>query len=91
MTDPEWSSEFQTTLAEVDAICRFDVAAALLGLGSTRLGSRAEVIGDATRRKNELLVRFPAGDVQVPIAAYCIVRVLPLLYGHGQDNASLAG
>ena len=91
MTDAEWSRPFQTSLAEVDTICRLDLAAALSDIGSTGVGSRAEVIGDTTRRKNELMVRFPAGDTRVPIAAYCAVRVLPLLYGHGQDNASLAG
>jgi hypothetical protein len=91
LTSPDWSSEFQTTISEVDSVSRLGMAETLSYLGATGIGTRANVLGEAGRRRNELAVSFPAGDTVVPIAAYCFVRVLPLLYGHGLDNASLAG
>jgi hypothetical protein len=90
LTSPDWSSEFQTTIGEVDSVSRLGMARTLSDLGAAGIGTRADVLGEAGRRRNELAVSFPSGDTVVPIAAYCFVRVLPLLYGHGLDNASLA-
>ena len=91
MTSADWSSEYQTSLSELDEVCRLPVGAALNELGKAELGTRAELLSGTSRRRNELAVAFESGDTRVPIGAYCLVRVLPLLYGHGQENASLAG
>lgn len=91
LTSAEWSSEFQTTVAELSTVCRLDASAALRALGATGVGTRHDVLADEGRRKNEVAVRFPAGSIEAPLGAYCLVRVLPLLYGFGQDNASLVG
>ena len=40
-------------------------------------------------KEDDLAVAFARGDVIVPGAAYCLVRILPLLYGHGRDGAEL--
>jgi hypothetical protein len=89
LTSADWSSEFQTTLHELEIVTRLDVAARLRELGATALGTRADLLGESGRRRNEVAVLFARGDSVVPIAAYCSVRILPLLYGHGRDGAEL--
>jgi hypothetical protein len=89
LTSADWSSEFQTTLDELEIVTRVDVAARLRELGATAFGTRADVLSESGRRRSELAVVFARGDCVVPVAAYCSVRVLPLLYGHGRDGAEL--
>ena len=89
LTSTDWSSEFQTTVAELEAVTRLDVDARLRELGATALGTRDTVLGETGRRRRELAVVFPPKEVVVPVAAYCIVRILPLLYGHGRAGAEL--
>jgi hypothetical protein len=89
LTSAEWSSEFQTTLRDLEIVTRLDVGVRLGELGATALGTRADVLGESGRRRHELAVVFPRADFAVPVAAYCCVRVLPLLYAHGRDGAEL--
>jgi hypothetical protein len=89
LTSADWSSEFQTTLPELKMVTRLAVGERLSELGATALGTRADVLGESGRRRNELAVVFPRADFAVPVAAYCCVRVLPLLYAHGRDGAEL--
>jgi hypothetical protein len=91
LVSSDWSSEYQTNEEELSTICRLDIREALIRAGATGLGTRAEILGETGRRKNELAVSFAVGDRLTPIAAYCIVRVLPLLYGNGLEQASLLG
>jgi hypothetical protein len=89
LTSADWSSEFQTTLDELEAVTRLEGETTLRGFGAASVGPRADVLGDTSRRRKELAVTFPYGDTMVPVAAYCMVRILPLLYGHGRDGAAL--
>jgi hypothetical protein len=89
MTTPEWSTEYRTTADELETVCRMKVGSSLRALGALSFGRRGDVLADSGRRRNDLAVVFPADDARVPIAAYCAVRVLPLLYGYGLENASL--
>jgi hypothetical protein len=87
LTSADWSSEFQITLDDLDAVVRLPVEATLRNLGATAVGTRAAVLSEPGRRRNQLAVRFPAGATVVPIAAYAIARILPLLFGYGRDAA----
>jgi hypothetical protein len=89
LTSADWSSEYQTTLQDLDAVTRLDVESTLCELGATGVAPRSDLFGDTGRRRGELAVTFPRDDVSVPVAAYCLVRILPLLYGHGREDAEL--
>lgn len=55
----------------------------LLGCGATKVGTRAQILNDESRRRELLAVTFAPGDVKVPITAYTITRILPLFKGFG--------
>lgn len=78
-----WSNLFAADLNDLDEGAGICVAEALLTLGAITVGTKAEVIGATDRQRNLLSVLFPSHLVEVPIAAYLLTRVLPILNGIG--------
>ena len=60
-------------------------------LGATSYGTREFVIGDTSRRRTYLAITFPESAVNVPIAAYVLTRVLPIMKGFGRRGAIPVG
>jgi len=60
-------------------------------LGATAYGTREVVLNDTSRRRTYLAVTFPKAAVDVPVAAFVLTRVLPLMKGFGRKGAVPVG
>lgn len=69
----------QTTAEAVLASLGLDPRAVLVELGAVRVDSRAAALSDEGRTRNELCAVFPTSSRVVPLAAYVLVRILPLI------------
>lgn len=86
----------QPTVVKADAadlkmMLGSDVGEMFKTLGATAYGTREVVIDDTSRRRGYLGVTFPQTAVDVPIAAYVLTRVLPLMKGFGRKGAVPVG
>ena len=68
-----------------------DVGSMFTGLGATAYGTREVIMGETNKRRFYLAVAFPATAVDVPVAAYVLTRVLPLMKGFGRKGAVPVG
>lgn len=82
MKDDVWSNLFTATRQQLDVGAGMDVEKALLDAGASAYGTRAEVLGETGRTRNQMCVTFrdDEGDL-VPLVAYVATRVLPVLRG----------
>lgn len=71
---------------DLERVLGSDPALLLESLGASGFGSRAEVYGDAGNRRNYLAVAFRDVDGPVPLGAYVLTRVLPLMTGFGRSG-----
>lgn len=76
---PDWPRIRRTNLEELCAVTGFDVAATLLECGACMIGSREEVVFDVGRQRREFCVSFPSDNSLVPVVAYVLTRVVPIL------------
>lgn len=74
-----WGNVRKATRDQLDEVLDGDVADLLIGAGALDLGTREEVLFDDGRRRSYVVVTFPAGDPVVPLAAYTLTRVLPIV------------
>ena len=86
----------QPTVVKADAsdlklMLGSDVGEMFRALGATAYGSREVVIDDTSRRRSYLGVTFPQTALDVPVAAYVLTRVLPLMKGFGRKGAVPVG
>jgi hypothetical protein len=68
-----------------------DVGAMFTSLGATAYGTREDIMGETNKRRFYLGVTFPDSAVDVPIAAYVLTRVLPIMKGFGRKGAVPVG
>lgn len=68
----------QATLTELDFLLGDSAAALFTEAGALDVGTREEVLGDTSRRRNYLCVTFQSGDSTVPLVAHTLTRVLPV-------------
>jgi hypothetical protein len=68
-----------------------DVGAMFAGLGGNAYGTREVIMGETNKRRFYLAVSFPETAVHVPIAAYVLTRVLPIMKGFGRKGAVPVG
>lgn len=78
-TGERWSSLFRPTFAELDEAAGADVARELRARGALQVGTREAVLGDQGRRRSFPCVVFERGNEDVPLLAFVLTRVLPLL------------
>jgi len=76
----DWSSRYKATLAELDEGAGLSVQDRLMELGAIEVGTREEVYGEENRRKTWLCVSFAPDNLVVPLAAYSMTTILPLLH-----------
>jgi hypothetical protein len=76
--DNGWSNRFQATRCELDNGAGLDVFALLKGRGRVDCGTRADILGETGRKRNETCVVFAEEETQVPIIAYVVTTLLPL-------------
>jgi hypothetical protein len=68
-----------------------DVGAMFAGLGANGFGTREFIMGETNRRRFYLAVAFSGSAHDVPIGAYVLTRVLPLMKGFGRKGAIPVG
>jgi hypothetical protein len=78
-----WGNPKQATLEQLDGLLGRSAAALLVEAGALDVGTRQQVFGDTSKRRNWLCVSFPAGDPVVPLATYTLTRVLPIIRAGG--------
>jgi hypothetical protein len=68
-------------LGELSKLVGLDVRTTLMSFGSTgiQVGTRSELYGETNRNRGNLAVKFPIENQAVPIVAFLITTVLPLL------------
>lgn len=71
-------SKKRVSADELDIETGIDVAEVLKQHGAAAYGTRGEVFGDTSNRKNYLCVTFPPTHWHGPAVAYFLTRVLPL-------------
>lgn len=74
-----WSNVHKASDADFEAICGTDWNQLLRGLGAKSVGTRERVLGDSGRRKSYLAASWEGDSQTVPVAAYLMSRVIPLL------------
>ncbi len=77
--ESQWSNLFKASLDELDAAAEVDTRAELLSVGAQAVGTRSKLLGDEGLRRTDLCVTYRADDLIVPVVAYTITRVLPIL------------
>jgi serine/threonine protein kinase len=79
--DKLWSNVYKATPAELDAGAGCDVGELLYAWGGVGYGTREEVVGDDSRRRNDMCVTGSPNVEHLPAVAYLLTRVLPLAAG----------
>ena len=79
VTDGSWSRLRMATMDELSGSAGLDVEAMLNEQGSIAIGTRAELEGCTSNRRNILSVHFPLRSDDVPVHAYVVTRILPLV------------
>ena len=78
-----WPTLNSVTFEELSIMAQSDAASLLLENGALELGTRAELFGDTSRRKNYLAMKCKAGDTKVVAVAFALTRVLPVMHDFG--------
>lgn len=80
--DGLWSTAVKADQAELDAGAGADVEASLRAHGATGVGTRAEVLGDPSKRRNYMCMTVPSDNLDAPSVAHFLTKVLPLANGY---------
>ncbi len=79
LKEGHWSNLYRATWEELDHGAGISVREALSELRADELGTREAVLADASRRRNYLCALFAVGRPLVPIGAYVLTRVAPIV------------
>ena len=74
-----WVRSYKATLQELDEGAGVSTAEVIGGLGGD-VGTREELLGDTGQRRSWMCVVFPAESLLVPVAAFALCRVAPVLH-----------
>ena len=78
--DPDWPKVRKVSLQDLnDAAGGIDIVQILQEQGALSVMTREDTWGDPTNRKTDLCVCFREEDIVVPLAAYALTRVAPLV------------
>lgn len=75
----------RTSAAKLSELLGLDVIKALDDLGEAIVGTRAELLRDEGRRRNDLCVAFPADSLAVPAVVWSLARPLALSAATGNS------
>lgn len=76
-----WSSAFKATIADNDAVIGGDFESLMREFGASDLGTRGDLLGDTSNRKNYLCFICEEEAEDVLAVAYFLTRVIPLAQG----------
>ena len=76
---------------DLELMLGHDVGALFASLGATAYGTREVIMRETNKRRFYLGVTFPETADNVPVAAYVLTRVLPLMKGFGRKGAVPVG
>lgn len=71
---------------DLEQVLGGDVRDLLERSGASAYGRREDILGDTSRRRNYLAVTFTDVGAPVPLVAYVLTRVLPLMTGFGKQG-----
>jgi len=74
-----WSSTHKGQEDDFTLLIGDDWQEALLSAGAAQVGSREKVLGDDSRRRQYLCAVLETEDAVLPVVAYSLTRILPLL------------
>ena len=77
--DGTWSNLFDVSLPEIDKAADFPAIDRLKELGVQHIIHAHEIPGRTTRRTRRLFALYPKGDREIPLNAFIITRLMPLL------------
>jgi hypothetical protein len=75
-------------LEELSIMAQSEAASLLLENGALELGTRAELFGDTSRRKNYLAMKCRAGDTKAVAVTFALTRVLPVMHDFGLSETA---
>jgi superfamily I DNA/RNA helicase len=76
-----WSGRYKPTFTELDEGAGLSVKDCLIEHGADMVATRGDVYGEENRRRSWPCVRFGSDAPIVPVVAYVVTTVLPLLHG----------
>ena len=76
----------QVSLAELGEMLEGDAEKLLIDYGVVKLGSKSELVGDTSNRKNYLTFNCAVGNKEAVAVAFTLSRVLPIMYDFGMDE-----
>lgn len=74
------------TEAELDLLAGGNAQELLQANGISRVGTREELVGDASRQRNAPAVIFKAGDVKAAAAVFALTRVMAIMFDLGVED-----
>ena len=77
--EPDWPRLRKATLEDLNLSVGKDVTPLFLDIGAEKVCTREEAYGETNNRKNQLCVVFPLEAYDVPLVAYALSRVAPLI------------
>ena len=79
----DWATLNQVSLAELGEMLEGDAEKLLAESGVLKIGSKAELAGDTSNRKNHLSFMCEIGNETAVAVAFTLSRVLPIMYDFG--------
>jgi len=80
--DAQYSSGlYPATLEALNEGAGLDVTEMLIALGARQVATKGYVLGDRGKARSLYIAVFAAEDEAVPVAAFAMTRILPLLHG----------
>jgi len=79
MKGEDWAGKFKASPAQLNEGAGIGVTRILKNLGATEIGTKEKLLNDDSKRRFYLCAVFGRNSTQVPIAAYMLTRVLPLI------------
>lgn len=84
--DPDWPRLKKVPIEVLDEGAGVQISDVLHGLGADSVDTRRGTWGDTSNRRGDLCVGFMEDDVVIPLAAYALTRVAPLIERDGSDR-----
>ena len=89
-TDPVmWATAKSASLEELNAGAQLNCEEILLDAGALRVGTKRELCGDESKRSSFLIAIFEKENERVPIAAYALTKILPLIHEYAGPQPRL--
>lgn len=82
----DWATLNPVSLAELGELLEGNAEKLLIDSGVLKLGTKDELVGDKSNRKNYLTFTCEVGDKEAVAVAFTLSRVLPIMYDFGMDE-----